>query len=482
MNGALRVMKFGGTSLGDAQRIRGAAEIVAQAAQIGPVVTVVSAMAGVTNSLVAAAEKSAGGDAKAAARLADQLTARHREAVEALLPDRVKRETLLSELAGLIEQAADFCRGCALLGELTPRTMDAIAGTGERLSARIFAAALDALEIRALALDATQLIVTDEVHGAANPLADPTREKTRAALLPLLAEKITPVVTGFIAATAKGVSTTLGRGGSDYSATLLGAALGASEVIIWTDVDGVLTADPRIVPDAVPLEEISYAEAADLAFFGAKVLHPLALRPVAERGIPVWIRSSFEPHKPGTKISRSAAPRSCAVKGVTAIRGLSLLRVGGPGLAGKPEIAAKIFAATSSVRAQIVMIAQASSQDNLCLAIRAAEAARTERALRRSLAADMRHHQVEHITQMRDVAIVSVVGEEICGAPAIAGRLFSALGEEGIRVLAIAQGLADHNISCLVSADAADSAIAALHHAFRLAQRATPETAMAAAR
>lgn len=481
MNGALRVMKFGGTSLGDARRIRGAAEIVAQAAQIGPVVAVVSAIAGVTNALIAAAEKSAAGDTKAAARLTDQLTTRHREATEALLPDPAPREALLDELARLIEQAADFCRGCALLRELTPRALDAIAGTGERLSARVFAAALAQIGAHAAPVDATRLIVTDGVHGSAQPLPDPTREKTRAALLPLLTERIVPVVTGFIAATPKGVSTTLGRGGSDLSATLLGAALGASEVIIWTDVDGILTADPRIVPDAVPVEELSYAEAADLAFFGAKVLHPLALRPVAERGIPVWIRSSFEPHKPGTKISKAASPPSCAVKGVTAIRSLSLLRVGGAGFTGKPEIAARIFAATSSVPVEIVMIAQASSQDNLCLVIRAADAARTERALRHALSADMRHHQVEHITQTPDVAVVSVVGEEVCGAPAIAGRLFSTLGEEGIRVLAIAQGSADHNISCLVSADVTDRAVAALHGAFRLAQRAPREDVLAAA-
>src|SRR6201998_2102990 len=221
------------------------------------------------------------------------------------------------------------------------------------------------------AFDATDLIVTDEVYGGARPLSEPTRTKTQAALFPFLAKRAIPVVTGYIAATVKGIPTTLGRGGSDFSATILGAALNASEVIIWTDVNGVQTADPRMVPDAVTLDEVSYIEAGELAFFGAKVLHPMTLRPVIESEIPVWIRNSFQPQQAGTKITPSVRPTPQGVKAVTATRDVAMIAVAGPGIIGVPDIAARIFGATASVHANIVMISQSSSQDSICFVVHA---------------------------------------------------------------------------------------------------------------
>src|ERR1700675_2517434 len=471
MNRPIQVMKFGGTSVGDAGRIRSAAAIAAKASKDRAVVVVVSAMSGVTNALIAAAGKAAAGDEAAAESLATALQEKHHEAISNLISGIETRRELLVEIDALIERAANYCRGCALLGELSPRALDVIAGTGARLTARMAAAVLREMGHRGVVFDATDLIVTDEVHGGARPLADPTRKKTQAALLPLLEAGGIPVVTGYVAATAKGIPTTLGRGGSDYSATILGAALDASEVIIWTDVNGVLTADPRMVPDAVTLDEVSYIEAGELAFFGAKVLHPMTLRPVIESGIPVWIRNSFEPHKAGTKITQTARPTLHGVKAVTATRDVALIAVAGPGIIGVPDIAARIFAATASVRANIVMISQSSSQDSICFVVQAADAARTEEALRNALYEDVHLHDLEHIKVNNNVAIVAAVGENMAGTPGIAGRVFSTLGKEAINIIAIAQGSSEYNISFLVESSGMERAVKALHQAFGLGRQ-----------
>ena len=471
MSRPIQVMKFGGTSVGDAHRIRSAAAIAADASKQRAVVVVVSAMSGVTNTLIAAAGKSATGDEGAAEALTKALRERHHEAIGKLISDIENRRELLSEIDALIERAANYCRGCALLGELSPRALDVIAGTGERLSARMAAAVLREMGLRGVAFDATDLIVTDEVHGGARPLADPTRQKTQAALFPLLEAGGIPVVTGYVAATAKGVPTTLGRGGSDYSATILGAALDASEVIIWTDVNGVLTADPRMVPDATTLDEVSYTEAGELAFFGAKVLHPMTLRPVIESGIPVWIRNSFQPEQAGTKITQSVRPAPQGVKAVTATRDVAMIAIAGPGIIGVPDIAARIFTASASVHANIVMISQSSSQDSICFVVQAADAARTEKALREALYEDVHQHDLEHIKVNRNVAIVAAVGENMAGTPGIAGRVFSTLGKESINIIAIAQGSSEYNISFLVESGGMEKAVKALHQAFGLGQQ-----------
>jgi aspartate kinase len=471
MNRPIQVMKFGGTSVGDASRIRSAAAIAAEASKERAVVVVVSAMSGVTNTLIAAAGKAATGDEAAAEALTRALQEKHHETISNLISDIENRRQLLSEIDALIERAANYCRGCALLGELSPRALDVIAGTGERLTARMAAAVLREMGLRGVAFDATDLIVTDEVHGGARPLADPTRKKTQAALFPLLEAGGIPVVTGYVAATAKGIPTTLGRGGSDYSATILGAALDASEVIIWTDVNGVLTADPRMVPDAATLDEVSYTEAGELAFFGAKVLHPMTLRPLIESAIPVWIRNSFQPELAGTKITQTVRPTPQGVKAVTATRDVAMIAIAGPGIIGVPDIAARIFTASASVHASIVMISQSSSQDSICFVVQAADAARTEKALRDALYEDVHQHDLEHIKVNRNVAIVAAVGENMAGTPGIAGRVFSTLGKEAINIIAIAQGSSEYNISFLVESSGMEKAVKALHQAFGLGRQ-----------
>jgi aspartate kinase len=471
MSRPIQVMKFGGTSVGSAERIRSAATIAAQASKERAVVVVVSAMSGVTNMLIAAAGKSATGDEAAAEALTRSLHEKHHETIGKLISDPENRRQLLSEIDALIERAANYCRGCALLGELSPRALDVIAGTGERISARMTAAVLREMGLRGVAYDATDLIVTDDVHGGARPLSEPTRTKTQAMLLPLLEANGIPVVTGYVAATAKGIPTTLGRGGSDYSATILGAALDASEVIIWTDVNGVLTADPRMVPNAATLDEVSYTEAGELAFFGAKVLHPMTLRPVIESAIPVWIRDSFHPDLAGTKITQSVKPAPQGVKAVTATRDVAMIAIAGPGIIGVPDIAARIFSATASAHANIVMISQSSSQDSICFVVQAADATRTEEALRAALYDDVHQHDLDHIKVIRNVAIVAAVGENMAGTPGIAGRVFSTLGKESINIIAIAQGSSEYNISFLVESSGMERAVKALHQAFGLGKQ-----------
>lgn len=469
----LRVMKFGGTSMGNAACIRRAAQIIAAAMGEGAVVPVVSAMGGVTTRLIEAARASEMGDACAAVELAAALRAQHLAAAEALLSDEHTRAQLAIEIERILEEWTSLCRGTALLRELTPRALDAISGAGERLSARLLASALCELGFKGLAVEATELIVTGNEHGRAEPLMSQTRERVKARLLPLIAAGEVPVVTGFIGATVEGTLTTLGRGGSDYSATILGAALEASEVIIWTDVDGVLTADPRLVPEARTLREISYNEAAELAYFGAKVLHPKTLRPVAEAGIPVWIRNSFAPERRGTKITATGHPTARGVKAITAIKDVSLITVGGLGIVGVYGIAARTFAAVAGAHANVMLISQSSSQSDICFIIDSADAARAVEALRRTFAADLAHRQVEHISVNSEIAIVAVVGDKMRGTPGIAGRTFSALGKRGINIIAIAQGSSEYNVSFIVEAAAMREAVMTVHHEFGLQRRAS---------
>ncbi|HKZ79227.1 MAG TPA: aspartate kinase [Pyrinomonadaceae bacterium] len=464
----LAVMKFGGTSVGDAAGICRAAEIIASTAREQPVVAVVSAMSGITNALIAAAGNSATGDQNAAIEIAEALRLRHHAVIDATIKAEARRTELSAEIDRIVAGVGELCHGTALLRELTPRTLAAISTAGERLSARLLAAALCELAITSLAIDATEVIVTDDDYARPEPLMKETCVRATARLLPLLEEGVTPVVTGFIGATTKGIVTTLGRGGSDYSATILGATLEADKIIIWTDVDGVLTADPRLVPQARLLSEISYNEAAELAYFGAKVLHPKTLRPVADSLIPVWIRNSSAPERAGTKITRRGQPSENGVKAITAMTNVSLITVGGRGIVGVIGVAAKTFAAAASVRANVLLISQSSSESDICFVVDSGDAERTLGSLKKSFAADLLHHHVEHIAVNPDIAVIAAVGENMRGTPGIAGRLFSALGRRGVNVIAIAQGSSEYNVSFVVEAAAMQDAAIAIHEEFDL--------------
>ena len=468
MNAKLQVMKFGGTSVGDAACIRRSAQIVANASRECRVAVVVSAISGVTNCLIDAAHQARRGDREAGKTLAGALRQQHFDALTALVADGTARRRVECRVEEILAEGSRLYEGTALLRELTPRTLDAICSLGERLCAPIFSAALAGMGVSSVSVEATDLIVTDSFHGGAEPQAAATRERSQARVNPLLQAGQVPVVTGFIGATVDGVLTTLGRGGSDYSATILGAALDADEIIIWTDVEGVLTADPRLVSEARTIPEISYREAAELAYFGAKVLHPKTLRPVLPAGIPVWIRNSFAADKPGTKITQQGRSIGGGVKALTAIRDVALISVGGPGIVGVPDVVGRTFSTTAQLRAEVLLISQSSSQNDICFIVNKAHSQATLDALRLEFAQDLAHQVVDHITMDPNIAIVAVVGENMRGTPGVAGRTFHCLGRVGVNIIAIAQGSSETNISFVVSDEAVRSALLATHREFGL--------------
>lgn len=463
------VMKFGGTSVGSADAIRRVVEIVDQHARQRQVVVVVSAMNApdlrTTDTLVQSAQQAAVGNAEAAREAAPRLLDLYMQAARELAsPEECSR--LEPELRAMFDYISELARSIAVLGELTPRALDLISGQGERCNARLIAAALRSAGVAAEAIDATELIVTDDQFGNARPDLEATRAHTTQRLLPLLHQGTVPVVTGFIGATEQGIPTTLGRGGSDYSCAILGEALDASEVWFWKEVDGVMTANPKIVPDAHPLPELSYVEMAELSYYGANVLHPRTVYPLVRREIPIRIRNTFNPDYPGTLISSSHTAGTA--KAVTAIRDVSLITVGGPGMLGLTGVAARIFGAVARAGANSLLITQASSEQNVCLVVPQTDAAAAAEELRRELAPEFSWYNVEHVDVQQPVVVVAVVGYGMRGTPGIAGKVFSALGSEGINVIAIAQGSTEYNISLVVANSDGDRAVQVIHQVFRL--------------
>jgi len=461
------VMKFGGSSVGDASCITRVVDIIQAGLRESDVAVVVSAMRGVTNKLVAAAKASESGDRKSVAKIFEELRSQHETVASTLIHSAAERKHVSRTIKDIFRQADGLCKGTILLRELTPRTLDSISSLGERLSAPIVAAALAERGVAGKAIDAAEIVVTDSTHGAAEPLMDLTRDRCEARVRPLLRQGVVPVVTGFIGATAEGVVTTLGRNGSDYSATILGAALDADEVLIWSDVDGVLTVDPRLVPGVSTIPEISYREAAELAYFGAKVLHPKTLRPVMQSGTPIWIRNTFAPEGRGTKITPDGHPNGGGVKALSAISDVTLITVGGPGFVGVPDVLSRIFKTTSAVRADVLLISQSSSQNDICLVVSSSIAGRAVEALRREFAPSLAP-EVDHIAFDPDVAIVAVVGEKLRGVSGIVGRMFGALDRENVNIIAIAQGSSECSISFLVAQKDMKSALITTHREFQL--------------
>ncbi len=474
------VMKFGGTSLGNGEAINRAVDIVIQTLKDkGQVVVVVSAMSGVTDTLLSAATSAAQGDAETFRRARWHLSDRHRLAMTEVIHYEEARLQLREEVEALLSDFENLCRSIHIMGELTPRGSDAVASLGERLMAHILAAALRDRGERATAVEATEAIVTNGQHGSATPLMEETREAAQARLLPLLAEGVTPVVTGFIAATKDGVTTTLGRGGSDYTAAILGACLDSDEVWIWTDVDGVMTADPRVVPEARTLPEISYAEAAELSYFGAKVIHPKTILPAVERGIPLRIVNTFNPpsfppagggdeRRGGTLIVAEVKPSELTVKGITAIKGLSLVTVEGRGMLGVPGIAARVFTAVAQEGISVLMISQSSSEQNICFVIQQEAVERALKALEATFELELARRNVDRIWAQKGVAIVAAVGAGMKGTPGIAAKVFGALGKHGINVISIAQGSSEYNISFVVDEADMEKAVRYIHQEFGL--------------
>lgn len=455
----MKVLKFGGTSVGSADAIRRAITIVADTP--GPRCVVVSATSGTTDRLAEAAAAAERGDAATARAHVAEIQVRHARLAQELDVPRV-----VPELDALGEATATLLDAIALLHECTPRSRDAVWAFGERASSRIVAAALEEAGVRSSAVDATDLLVTDEVFGNASPLMELTRAAAGPRIGPLVDAGVTPVVTGFIGATADGIVTTLGRGGSDYSAAILAAALDASLLLIYTDVSGVMSADPRIVADAKPLPSLSYAEAAELSYFGAKVIHPRTVRPAIEAGIPVRIVNTFAPSDPGTTVTALADRDGTVVKATTSLGGLALVTVAGAGMSGVPGFAARVFDTTEAEQVSVLMISQSSSENSICFAVPADTGERLKAALERMLARELARHDVERVTVEAPIAIVAAVGEGMRGTPGVAARVFGALGRATVNVIAIAQGSSELNISLCVAERDRESAVRAIHEEF----------------
>jgi aspartate kinase len=370
---------------------------------------------------------------------------------------------LLTAIDGYIDELAAISRSVDVLGEVTPRAMDAITSLGERISARIVAALLRQRGIHAQPVDATEVIVTDARFRNAAPLMDATRARVQERLLPQLEAGAIPVVTGFIAATEDGVTTTLGRGGSDYTAAIVGDCLDANEVWIWTDVDGVMTADPRLVPDARVIPLLSYSEVSELAYFGAKVLHPKTILLTVQRGIPVWVKNTFNPAYPGTCILHQPESRSTNIKAVTAVQGLSMVTIEGRGMLGVPGIAARTFSAVASQGASVLMISQASSEQSICFVIPTATVSPVIRAIEEEMALELVRRDVDRVWSMDDVVIVTAVGAGMRNTPGIAARIFGALGRANINVIAVAQGSSECSVSLVVAAEDSAEAVRRIH-------------------
>ena len=467
------VYKFGGAALADARAIVHAVRIVARR-RSGMLTIVASAMAGVTDELLAIATEAARSEQgeldtsvlDGIARLRD----RHHEALASLSLD----VTACAELTAVIDDEHDeLTRLCAVIAErneLTPAVSDEVAARGERLAARLFAATLAAAGVEAEYLDATSLVHADARHGGASPDLQRTAAAAGEVLVPLLARGVVPVVPGFIGRAPSGAVVTLGRGGSDLTATLLAHVLDAREVVLWKDVPGMLTADPRVVPDARFIPSLHVREASELAYYGARVLHPRALIPLAE-GTRLRIRALADPDAPGTEISSrkpNGASARYPVKALAALADQALVTIVGNGMAGVPGIAARAFGALERERISVSLISQASSEHSICMGLSAAAAPAAERALRAAFASEIERQEIDGIEVRSDAATLAIVGLGMAGRPGIAARLFTALADAGVNIVAIAQGASELNISVVVDGADAMTAQRAVHAAFRL--------------
>jgi aspartate kinase len=460
-------MKFGGTSVGDIQRLQEVASIVHSYLPQNPVV-VASAMAGVTNTLLETAELAVHRETERVKKNVDALKEKHLNVANTLLKHAGRHKELIHRQSQLIDELSNLYRGVGLLKELSVRSLDAIASFGEIMSCLQLAAVLYDHDVAAEFVDARSLIRTDAHFGEAAVDFSVTSENVRKTLLPMVENHVVPVVTGFIGSTEDGLTTTLGRSGSDFTGSIIGAAIDSNEIWIWTDVDGVMTADPRHVKGATVLPQISYREAAEMSYFGAKVIHPKTMMPAIEKNIPIRIKNTFNPSHPGTLISRTTSSTKQVVKNVTSIDNLSLVSIEGNGMVGVPGISARIFSALARVKVNVMMISQASSEHNVCLIIPQKDCGKAVKELRSEFEMDLAKKIVDDINVQENVSIVAVVGEGMRGVRGVAGKTFSAVANADVNIVAIAQGSSELNISLVVEQAEVHRAVQAIHDAFQM--------------
>ena len=464
---AIDVFKFGGASLADAAAVRHAIDLIL-APRPTRVVTVVSALAGVTDALLAIAEAARAGDVEAVDELVTKLHKRHVVVATGVIGNARGRARLFRELDEAFQELRTLSHGVASLRELTPRTTDFLLVRGEQLSARLVVAGLLARGAKAEYIDAATLIRTDGVFGGAFPDLAATDREVRAQLPPLLKKRVFPVVPGFVGGTADGTLVTLGRGGSDLTATVLGRALRAHRITLWKDVPGLLTTDPQLVPAARIVPQLNVREAAELAYYGAKVLHPRALIPLARVPVPVFVRPFADPTAPGTEISVRHTLTRYPVKALSIVRRQALVTVTGNGMLGVPGIAARTFAALQHAGISVTLISQASSEHSICLCVPAERGAEARVALEKAFGLELARRELEGMDVQRGMATLAVVGLGMAGSPGIAARMFTSLSKAGVNIVAIAQGSSELNISVVIAEADAEGAAQAVHDEFQL--------------
>jgi aspartate kinase len=465
------VMKFGGTSVATGKNIRHVANLIANhSGKDCSVVVVVSALEDVTNQLIQAAEEAKKGNREYIREFKQEILEKHLTTAKETIEDKQledETERVLKARAGELEQVLT---GIVFVGELTPKSRDNVLSFGEKLSAPIVSGALQDIGLSSQHLTGGEAgIVTDSNFGEADLLMNVTKYQVKKNLEPLLKKGAVPVITGFIAATQNGETTTLGRGGSDYTATIMGAALEADEVWIWTDVDGLMTSDPKIVPSAKTINELSFQEATELTIFGAKAMHPRALEPARKEGIPVRIRNVFNPENPGTLITKEKKIKTKdGVKAVTLVGNVAVITVSGAGMVGAPGTAAKVFEVLGKENINILMISQSVSEANISLVI---QRNLLERAVNTLEIALLGRDFIREIISEDDVCVVAVLGAGMKGMPGVASRIFSAVANKGINVRMIAQGSSEINVSFVVKENDGEETVRAIHKEFKLSTK-----------
>ncbi len=456
-----KVVKFGGSSVANAQNLSRVVAIIQHAATTDKQIVVVSALGGITDDLLHAAKTASKGDIAYKERLL-LIEQRHLETVKQLLPV-TQQSSLLSYVKTVCNELEDICNGIYLLGELSSRTQDRVVSFGELLSSKILAAALQSGQLSCAWKDARELIQTNQQFTRAQ--VDFTTTNNQVASYFTAESHDVVVVPGFIAADVQGNTTTLGRGGSDYTAAILGAAVHAPVVEIWTDVSGMMTADPRLVHSAKVIPQISYQEAMELSHFGAKVIYPPTLQPLLEKNIPVWIKNTFAPEDAGTCITEEGAEEKF-VCGISSISHMALLSLEGSGMVGIPGFSKKLFEALANAQINVMLITQGSSEHSICVGIQTALTDQAKEIVDTVFSDEIAAGKLNPLVVEKDLAVVALVGDHMKSHPGISGRMFGALGRNGINVRAIAQGSSERNISAVVAQQDVPKAVNVLHEAF----------------
>ena len=458
----MKVLKFGGTSVGKPENLNTIYEVIREFYRRDNAVTAVfSALSGITDELITISRIAAQKDPQYKQRI-EKLHSRHREFIASLFTNQPSPE-LTDTIDQLFEELNEIVHGIYLLKELSDRSLDHVMSFGERLSNTIVVHYGKSLGLPVNYIDARQLIVTDDNFGSARIQKDQTVRQIQDYYQSVTGIQI---ITGFIAATEDSVTTTLGRGGSDFTASIIAAAINAEEVQIWTDVNGVMSADPNKVKQAFSLRELSYEEAMELSHFGAKVLHPPTIQPAMDKNIPVRIMNTFNPAFPGTLIKSNPGSNGGFVKGITSIGNISLLTIQGSGMVGVTGVSSRLFGSLAKAEVNVILISQASSEHSICVAITPDSVKKAKSAIEREFTLEISAHLVDPVIVENDLTILAVVGERMRKTTGLAGRLFNALGEKAINVVAIAQGSSELNISIVINKKDELMALNAIHDAF----------------